>query len=169
MLGLLPHMTERGSGHIVNVSSIGVQTNPPRFSAYVASKAALDAFSRVVATETFGDGVTFTNIHMPLVRTPMIGPTSLYDAFPTKSPEEAADMLIDALVNRPKTIDTRLGTFGEVLHAVAPKIADEVLHVAYRVFPDSAAAKGQETEEGAPSTVSRAADALARLLPGVHW
>jgi NAD(P)-dependent dehydrogenase (short-subunit alcohol dehydrogenase family) len=146
-----------------------VQTNPPRFSAYVASKAALDAFSRVVATETFGDGVTFTNIHMPLVRTPMIGPTSLYDAFPTKSPEEAADMLIDALVHRPKTIDTRLGTFGEVLHAVAPKLADEVLHVAYRVFPDSAAAKGQDTEEGAPSTVSRAADALARLLPGVHW
>jgi NAD(P)-dependent dehydrogenase (short-subunit alcohol dehydrogenase family) len=169
ILGLLPHMTERRFGHIVNVSSIGVQTNPPRFSAYVASKAALDAFSRVVATETFGDGVTFTNIHMPLVRTPMIGPTSLYDAFPTKTPEEAAEMLVDALVNRPKTIDTRLGTFGEVLHAVAPKLADEVLHVAYRVFPDSAAAKGRQTEEGEVSTVSRAADALARLLPGIHW
>ena len=169
ILGLLPHMTERRFGHIVNVSSIGVQTNPPRFSAYVASKAALDAFSRVVATETFGDGVTFTNIHMPLVRTPMIGPTSLYDAFPTKSPDEAAEMLIDALVNRPKTIDTKLGTFGEVLHAVAPKVADEVLHVAYRVFPDSAAAKGRTTEEGEVSTLSRAAEALARLLPGVHW
>ncbi|MEO6468435.1 MAG: SDR family oxidoreductase [Acidimicrobiia bacterium] len=169
ILGLLPHMTERRFGHIVNVSSIGVQTNPPRFSAYVASKAALDAFSRVVATETFGDGVTFTNIHMPLVRTPMIGPTSLYDAFPTRSPDEAAELLIDALVNRPKTINTKLGTFGEVLHAVAPKAADEVLHVAYRVFPDSAAAKGRETEEGGVSTVSRAAEALARLLPGVHW
>jgi NAD(P)-dependent dehydrogenase (short-subunit alcohol dehydrogenase family) len=169
ILGLLPHMTDRRFGHIVNVSSIGVQTNPPRFSAYVASKAALDAFSRVVATETFGDGVTFTNIHMPLVRTPMIGPTSLYDAFPTKTPEEAGEMLIEALVNRPKTIDTRLGTFGEVLHAVAPKLADEVLHVAYRVFPDSAAAKGRPTEDGEVSTISRAADALARLLPGVHW
>ena len=91
ILGLLPHMTERRFGHIVNVSSIGVQANPPRFSAYVASKAALDAFSRIVATETYGDGVTFTTIHMPLVRTPMIGPTKLYDAFPTISPEEAGE------------------------------------------------------------------------------
>ena len=74
IIGLLPHMRERGSGHIVNVSSIGVQTNPPRFSAYVASKAALDAFTRVVASEVIGDGVTFTTIHMPLVRTPMIAP-----------------------------------------------------------------------------------------------
>ena len=74
IIGLLPHMRERGSGHIVNISSIGVQTNPPRFSAYVASKAALDAFTRVVASEVIGDGVTFTTIHMPLVRTPMIAP-----------------------------------------------------------------------------------------------
>src|SRR4051794_9803598 len=169
ILGLLPHMSEKRGGHVVNVSSIGVQTNPPRFSAYVASKAALDAFTRIVATETVGDNVTFTTVHMPLVRTPMIAPTKIYDSFPTITPDEAADMITDALVNRPKTIDTRLGTFGEVLHAVAPKLADEVLHVAYRVFPDSAAAKGQDTAEGAPSTVSRAADALARLLPGVHW
>ena len=49
VMGLLPHMRERGSGHVVNVSSIGAQTNPPRFSAYVASKAALDAWTRVVA------------------------------------------------------------------------------------------------------------------------
>ena len=86
IIGLLPHMRERGSGHIVNISSIGVQTNPPRFSAYVASKAALDAFTRVVASEVIGDGVTFTTIHMPLVRTPMIAPTKMYDAFPAISP-----------------------------------------------------------------------------------
>ncbi len=111
---LLPHMAERHFGHIVNISSIGVQTAPPRFSAYVASKAALDAFSRVVASETWGDGVTFTTIHMPLVRTPMISPTKIYDAFPTLSPDEAADMVARALVERPKRISTRLGTFGEV-------------------------------------------------------
>ena len=69
IIRLLPHMRERKTGHIVNVSSIGVQTNPPRFSAYVASKAALDAFTRVVSSsETIGDGVTFTTIHMPLVQ-----------------------------------------------------------------------------------------------------
>ena len=100
IIGLLPHMRERGSGHIVNVSSIGVQTNPPRFSAYVASKAALDAFTRVVASEVIGDGVTFTTIHMPLVRTPMIAPTKMYDAFPAISPEEAADMICEALRSR---------------------------------------------------------------------
>jgi len=59
-MGLLPHFKEQGGGHVVNVSSIGAQTNPPRFSAYVASKAALDAFTRVVASEVVGDGVTFT-------------------------------------------------------------------------------------------------------------
>jgi NAD(P)-dependent dehydrogenase (short-subunit alcohol dehydrogenase family) len=168
ILGLLPHMTDRRFGHIVNISSIGVQTNPPRFSAYVASKAALDAFSRVAATETFGDGVTFTNIHMPLVRTPMISPTRIYNAFPTISPEEAAEMVVNALVERPKHVNTRLGTFGEVLYAVAPKVVDEVLHVAYRVFPDSAAAKGGDGDEE-PVTLSKAAEALVRLLPGVHW
>ena len=170
ILGLLPHMAERRFGHIVNVSSIGVQANPPRFSAYVASKAALDAFSRIVATETYGDGVTFTTIHMPLVRTPMIGPTKLYDAFPTISPEDAAAMVVKALTERPKAINTRLGTFGEVAYSLAPRAVDQLLHVAYRVFPDSAAAKGQKEDDGdEPSAVSRAADALARLLPGVHW
>ncbi|MGI8938994.1 MAG: SDR family oxidoreductase [Iamia sp.] len=171
VLGLLPHMTDRRFGHIVNISSIGVQANPPRFSAYVASKAALDAFTRIVATETYGDGVGFTTIHMPLVRTPMISPTKLYDAFPTISPEQAAAMVVDALVDRPKQINTRLGTLGEVAYAVAPEIVDQLLHVAYRVFPDSAAARGDEADGDAPrsSARDRTADALVRLVPGVHW
>jgi NAD(P)-dependent dehydrogenase (short-subunit alcohol dehydrogenase family)/thioester reductase-like protein len=171
ILGLLPHMTDRRFGHIVNVSSIGVQANPPRFAAYVASKAALDAFSRIVATETYGDGVTFTSIHMPLVRTPMISPTKLYDAFPTISPDEAAKLVMDALIERPKEINTRLGTAGEVAYALAPQLVDQLLHIAYRVFPDSAAARGVEGDDATPrdSASSRTADALVRLLPGVHW
>jgi NAD(P)-dependent dehydrogenase (short-subunit alcohol dehydrogenase family) len=163
---LLPHMSDRHFGHIVNVSSIGVQTAPPRFSAYVASKAALDAFSRVAASETWSDGVTFTTIHMPLVRTPMISPTKLYDAFPTLTPDEAATMVVRALVDRPKRISTRLGTFGEVSYAVAPRVVDALLSVAYRVFPDSKAAGG--TEGDGPS-LSRGAQAMVKLLPGVHW
>ena len=170
ILGLLPHMSDRRFGHIVNVSSIGVQANPPRFSAYVASKAALDAFSRIVATETFGDGVTFTSIHMPLVRTPMISPTKLYDAFPTITPEEAAELVIKALIERPKEINTTLGTAGEIAYALAPELVDQLLHVAYRVFPDSAAARGMDGESDTAGTMtSRTADALMRLLPGVHW
>jgi NAD(P)-dependent dehydrogenase (short-subunit alcohol dehydrogenase family) len=163
---LLPQMTARHFGHIVNISSIGVQTAPPRFSAYVASKAALDAFSRVAASETWGDGVTFTTIHMPLVRTPMISPTKLYDAFPTLTPEAAAELVIKALVDRPKRVSTRLGTLGEVAYAVTPKAVDAVLHVAYRVFPDSKAAGGEGSDK--PS-LTRGAQAMVKLLPGVHW
>ena len=107
VLELLPHMEARRFGHVVNVSSIGVQTHPPRFSAYVASKSALDAFSDVVASETWYDGITFTSVRMPLVRTPMIAPTSLYDRFPTHTPDEAAAMLLRAIKDRPKRINTR--------------------------------------------------------------
>ena len=170
VLGLLPHMTQRRFGHIVNVSSIGVQANPPRFAAYVASKAALDAFSRVVATEVVGDGVTFTNVHMPLVRTPMIAPTSMYDRFPTLSPEQAADLLVRALEEQPKQMGTALGTTAEVANALAPKLVDAVLHTAYHLFPDSTAAGGDETSRpGRTDALSRGAVVLTRLLPGVHW
>jgi thioester reductase-like protein len=166
IIGLLPRMRERGSGHIVNISSIGVQTNPPRFSAYVASKAALDAFTRVVASEVIGDGVTFTTIHMPLVRTPMIAPTKMYDAFPAISPDEAAEMICEALRGRPKHMGTRLGRFGEVAYTLSPGAVDRLLHLAYRVFPDSAASKGQRDVE---EHVSFEQIAMATLTRGVHW
>ena len=166
MLGLLPHMRDQGGGHIVNVSSIGVQTSPPRFSAYVGSKAALDAFTRVTSSETIGDNVTFTTIHMPLVRTPMIAPTKMYDSFPTITPEEAADMVCEAIRAKPKQINTRLGTFGEVAYALAPKAVDQILHLAYRVFPESTAAKG---EKDGDDKASGEATALAYLMRGVHW
>ncbi|WP_028062535.1 SDR family oxidoreductase [Solirubrobacter soli] len=168
MLGLLPHMRDQGGGHVVNVSSIGVQTNPPRFSAYVGSKAALDAFTRVVSSETIGDNVTFTTIHMPLVRTPMIAPTKMYDSFPTISPEEAADLVCEAIRAKPKQINTKLGTFGEVAYALAPKAVDQILHLAYKVFPESTAAKGGKADERSDKA-SGEATALAYLMKGVHW
>ncbi|HYV16500.1 MAG TPA: SDR family oxidoreductase [Conexibacter sp.] len=167
ILGVLPHMRARKRGHIVNVSSIGVQTSPPRFSAYVASKAALDAFTRVVGSETIADRVTFTTIHMPLVRTPMIAPTKLYNSFPTISPDEAADLICEAIRAKPKQINTRLGTIGEVAYALAPKAVDQILHLAYRVFPDSAAARGETG--GVEERASTEQLALAHLTRGVHW
>ncbi|HEV7805928.1 MAG TPA: SDR family oxidoreductase [Solirubrobacteraceae bacterium] len=168
IMALLPHMRERGFGHIVNVSSIGVQTNPPRFSAYVASKGALDAWTRVVSSEVIGNGVSFTTIHMPLVRTPMIAPTKLYDHFPTISPDEAADLICEAMRARPKEINTRLGTAGEVLHALAPKAVDQILHIAYKVFPDSAASKG-EKDPAEAEKASMEQLAMANIMKGVHW
>jgi thioester reductase-like protein len=168
IMSLLPHMRERGFGHIVNVSSIGVQTNPPRFSAYVASKAALDAWTRVVSSEVVGDGISFTTVHMPLVRTPMIAPTRLYDHFPTISPDEAADLICEAMRARPKHVNTRLGTFGEVAYALAPKAVDQVLHMAYKVFPDSAASRG-ETDPASAERANVEQIAMANIMKGVHW
>jgi len=163
---LLPHFVEQGGAHIVNVSSIGVQTSPPRFSAYVASKSALDAWTKCAASEVVGDGITFTTIHMPLVRTPMIAPTKMYDAFPTITPDEAADMVCEAIRAKPKQINTRLGTFGEVAYALQPKAVDQILHMAYRVFPDSAAAKGKKDPD---EKASMEQIAMANLMKGVHW
>jgi thioester reductase-like protein len=168
IMALLPHMRERRFGHVVNVSSIGVQTSPPRFSAYVASKSALDAWTRVVSSEVIGDGVSFTTIHMPLVRTPMIAPTKLYDHFPTISPDEAADLICEGLRARPKSINTRLGTAGEVLYALAPKAMDQILHAAYKVFPDSAASKG-EKDPAAAEKANMEQIAMANIMKGVHW
>ena len=165
-MGLLPLMRERHSGHVINISSIGVQTNPPRFSAYVASKSALDAWTRVVSSECIADNVHFTTVHMPLVKTPMIAPTKMYDRFPTITPDEAADIIIDAIRTRPKVVSTKLGTFGEVSYALAPKLIDQILGAAYKIFPDSAAAKGQ-VDPG--EHASREQALFARLLRGTHW
>jgi hypothetical protein len=103
---------------------------------------------------------------MPLVRTPMIAPTKIYDSFPTITPDEAADLICEAIRSKPKQINTRLGTFGEVAYALMPKAVDQILHMAYRVFPDSAAAKG---EKDPSEKASGEAIALAHLMKGVHW
>jgi NAD(P)-dependent dehydrogenase (short-subunit alcohol dehydrogenase family) len=168
ILALLPSMRARKSGHIINISSIGTQTNPPRFSAYVASKAALDAFGRVIASEVFDDGVHITTIHMPLVRTPMIAPTRMYDMFPAITPEEAAEMISGAMIGRPKKVATRLGTFGELLYAIAPSVSDRILNTAYKLFPESQAAKGK-TDEAPDKAPTTEAVAFAHLMKGVHW
>jgi NAD(P)-dependent dehydrogenase (short-subunit alcohol dehydrogenase family) len=167
ILGFLPGMRERKSGHIINVSSIGAQTNTPRFSSYVASKSALDAFSRCIASEIVEDGVQITTIYMPLVRTPMIAPTKMYDYFPTIAPEEAADLITGAMITRPKKVATRLGTFGEVLYAVAPKAVDVILNTGFKLFPESAAAKGVKEERREEPTTEGVA--FAYLMRGVHW
>jgi hypothetical protein len=101
----------------------------------------------------------------------MIAPTNIYNAFPTKSPEQAADMVMEALRKRPKHIGTPLGTAGSLAYTLAPRVTDALLHVAYRVFPDSAAARGDDTTSAATemSALSRGARAMARILPGIHW
>ena len=163
ILDLLPVMRERKSGHIINISTIGLQTNTPRFSAYLASKAALDAFSRSIAVEIISDSVHITTVYMPLVRTPMIAPTKIYDRFPTLSPEEAAEMICDAIRKRPKRMGTALGNLGQLGYAIAPGAQDLVVNRAYKLFPEGENNK-QSTKEPTPEQL-----AFARATRGVHW
>ncbi len=163
--GFLPKMMERRKGHVVNISSIGVLTNAPRFSAYVASKGALDAWTRCAASEFADLNITFTTINMPLVRTPMIAPTKLYNNVPTLSPEQAADLIAQAVIHKPVRIATRLGVLGQVMHALIPKPAQILMNTSFRMFPDSeSAAKGKK---GSGPTADQVA--FTTLLQGIHF
>jgi len=165
-MGLLPGMVAKHKGHVVNISSIGVLTNAPRFSAYVASKAALDAWTRCASSEFADQGISFTTINMPLVRTPMIAPTQIYKNVPTLAPEEAADLIAQACIFKPVRIATRMGITGQVLHAFVPRIAQIVMNTSFRMFPDSSAAKGDKS--GKPQLSPEAA-ALQQMMQGIHF
>ena len=169
-MGLLPGMVAKHKGHVVNISSIGVLTNAPRFSAYVASKSALEAWARCASSEFADQGVTFTTINMPLVRTPMIAPTGLYNNVPTLAPEEAADMIAQACIFKPVRIATRLGITGQLLHAVLPRVAQIAMNTAFRMFPNSGAAKGAKPgDKVAKPHLSAEAVALQQMMQGIHF
>jgi short-subunit dehydrogenase len=113
---------------------MGLQTNTPRFSAYLASKAAMDAFSRSIAAEIIEDGVHITTIYMPLVRTPMIAPTKMYERFPALSPEQAADLIAEAIRRRPKRISTTLGGLASLSYSAMPGAQDLAMSRAVRAI-----------------------------------
>jgi thioester reductase-like protein/NAD(P)-dependent dehydrogenase (short-subunit alcohol dehydrogenase family) len=184
VLALLPHWRERRFGHVVNVSSAGVQASSPKYSAYIPSKAALDAFAEVVGTETLSDHITFTNIHMPLVKTPMIAPSRRLNPMPPITAEHAAAMVVRGLIEKPVRIDTPVGTLADVGMYFTPKLSRRVLHQVYLGYPDSAAARGIEADQpatdvsrrprrparaGAKVRVPRPVKRAVRLVPGVHW
>ena len=169
IMGFLPGMTARHRGHIINISSIGVLTNAPRFSAYVSSKAALDAFSRCAQAEFSDNGINFTTINMPLVKTPMIAPTKMYESVPTLSPDEAADMIVEAIIERPVRLATRLGTFAQIFYSLAPRAYEILMNTAFRLFPDSAAAKGMKGRGELDAQPTSEQVAFASLMRGVHW
>lgn len=168
IMAFLPSMAKRRSGHIINISSIGVLTNVPRFSAYVASKSALDAFTRCISGEVASRNIETSSIYMPLVRTPMIGPTKLYDYVPTLRPEQAADMVVSTVIEKPKRVASPLGTTAQVSYALWPKVNDYVLSKAFHMFPSSAAARGRKSGEEQERPTVRGM-IMAALLPGPYW
>lgn len=143
IMGFLPGMREHKRGQILNISTIGAQVNVPRYGAYLASKAALDAFSRVLAVEALSDGVKVTTVYMPLVKTPMMENTTIYQSFPMRTAEEAVDLVIEGIVRQPKRVATPVGNLFELAYGVAPKAVDRVLHAAYQLYPESGDKKDQ--------------------------
>jgi NAD(P)-dependent dehydrogenase (short-subunit alcohol dehydrogenase family) len=142
-MGLLPAMRDQRFGHVVNVVTWGVQIKAPRFAAYIASKTALDTFSRIAGRETYAENVTFTNLRLSLVRTDMIAATDAYERSAAKTPEQAAAMIVRALEDRPLTISTGVGTIAEVLNLLVPRLMDAVAAAGSSRYPDSPAARGE--------------------------
>ncbi|MBP6353303.1 MAG: SDR family NAD(P)-dependent oxidoreductase [Acinetobacter sp.] len=163
VLNVLPHMMQRKDGQIINISSIGVLANATRFSAYVASKAALDAFSRCLSAEVHSHKIAITSIYMPLVRTPMIAPTKMYKYVPTLSPEQAADLIAYAIVKRPKKIATNLGRLASITYTIAPDVNNILMSIGFNLFPSSTASVGEQEK------LNIMQRAYARLFPGEHW
>jgi NAD(P)-dependent dehydrogenase (short-subunit alcohol dehydrogenase family) len=177
-LRVLPGMSERRSGHVINISSMGVLGPPARFSAYVASKSALEGWTRCAEVEYANRKVHFTNINMPLVRTPMIGPTKVYDYAPALTPEEAAEMVVDAVIHKPSRVATDMGRFQQVWNLISPKSYASSMNGMFRMFdepvaerPRSALTDGREAGPTAEPGREPSSEqvALAALMKGVHY
>ncbi|OBA89431.1 oxidoreductase [Mycobacteriaceae bacterium 1482268.1] len=168
ILKFVPGMRERQFGQIINVSSAGVQTRAPRFGAYIASKAALDTLCDSLQAETIEDNVRFTTVHMALVKTPMISPTTVYDKFPTLTPDQAAGVIGDALVHRPRRVSSPMGQFASLADAVNPMVMDFVRNRAFNMFDDSAAARGSDSPDDGDKLDSRSEN-FVRATRGIHW
>jgi len=168
ILKFIPGMREQGFGQIINLSSAGVQMRAPRFGAYIASKAALDTLCDSLQAETVTDGVRFTTVHMALVRTPMISPTKLYDRFPALTPEQAAGVLTDAIVHRPRRVSPPFGQFASVADAVNPMLMDLVRNRGFTLFEDSGEARGDESESDTTQFDARS-EAFVQATRGIHW
>lgn len=166
ILGLLPEMVEQKSGHVINISSIAVLTNQPRFSAYAASKSALDSFTRTAGAELCGQGVNFTTINMPLVETPMIADhyRKAEGGIPLLTSEEASELIVKAIIEKPKRIANRLGLFAALVHGVYPKIGELVMSTGFNMAPES---DGLEHDSD-PKQDSADVMALSSIIREIH-
>lgn len=141
-LGLLPSMRERRSGHIVNVTTQGLQNHTPRFSAYLASKAALEEFGIVTGRELLSHGITVTAVKLPLVSTDMTAPSERFNAFgtlPMMTVERAASLVRKAIVKKPETLSVWLpfGRHAELASMIAPRTTRTLGHIiGYEGMPE---------------------------------
>jgi Short-chain dehydrogenases of various substrate specificities len=135
-MNLIPAMQARGQGHVINVSTMGVQSAPARFSAYLGSKSALEGWTLAAQNELVHTGVEFTLMNYPLVRTPMIAPTAIYRYVPAMSEERAVDWLCEAIVTRPKRKVPAFGLASQVMYQVLPKTSELIVNTSFQLLRD---------------------------------
>lgn len=135
-MNLIPAMQARGQGHVINVSTMGVQSAPARFSAYLGSKSALAGWTLAAQNELVHTGVEFTLMNYPLVRTPMIAPTAIYRYVPAMSEERAVDWLCEAIVTRPKRKVPAFGLASQVMYQVLPKTSELIVNTSFQLLRD---------------------------------
>jgi NAD(P)-dependent dehydrogenase (short-subunit alcohol dehydrogenase family) len=142
-MGFLPAMRQRRSGHIVHSSTWGVLYPGPRYAAYLASKAALDTFLDSLASEFLSEGIRVSQVYLPWVRTPMVAPTQAVAETKMLSPEQAAGLILEAILEKPRTMAPPQAYWTVLGKLFTPKSATRVLNLLYRLFPDE---EGQHPE-----------------------
>jgi short-subunit dehydrogenase len=133
-LALVPRFVEQGHGHVVISSSMSTQVPIPLFSAYLASKSALESFTRSLSAELGSDGISTTVVHFPMVRTPMSGNTDMYRAMPMLTADRAANWLVKAVVDRPTRVTSLQGAAAEIAMAAVPGVVTAGLRPAFRAM-----------------------------------
>lgn len=145
LLALLPHMRERGSGLIVNVSTIGVRIPPgPRWGVYQSTKGAFDVWLRSIAPEIKGDGVDVSSIYMTLIYTRMSAPTPSMRKLPGMTAEDAAGLVARSIVGREREITPWWVTPAQTSDAIARGPMAWGMQLMHRHSADTASALGEE-------------------------
>jgi short-subunit dehydrogenase len=132
LLGLLPAMRARRTGHLVNVSSVSADIPAPFWATYTGSKMAFEAWLRCVAPELRADGVATTSIHFPLVHTEMSAPISFYRYLPGMTADEAADAVCRAIAYRPRLMSPWWSRAAGAVSAAAQPAADALMTAYYQ-------------------------------------
>jgi short-subunit dehydrogenase len=134
-LGLLPALRER-RGSVALVLSMGVLIPGPYFAAYIASKAALDAFGDSLAAEFRHEGLHVCSVYLPLVRTAMMAPTQEYaERQDVMSVRRAARLVLRGVVERERRVFTMQGAYYGAWNRYGSEVTTRVLSFLYATFP----------------------------------
>ncbi|MEJ7636296.1 SDR family NAD(P)-dependent oxidoreductase [Aeromicrobium sp.] len=143
-LAMVPRFLQQGHGHVVISSSMSTQVPIPLFSAYLASKAALESFTRSLTAELGHQGMTSTVVYFPMVRTEMSGATQIYQAMPMLSADKAANWLVKAVVDKPTRVSSLPGAMGELGMAALPGVVTRVSQPLFRRMDKSLARRSKD-------------------------